>query len=334
MTPLRRGLTLVELLVVVAILVTLMAVTVPMMRPALEGRERREAARQINAFLGAAQARAMARGRPVGVMFHRQPSLPQASFQMSIAEVPAPYAGDTARSRAFITKIEETGQGAWMGYANLTESWNAPMLVSRGDLIQFGYRGSLYEIASDLVPSATGTTLSFRPRPSDTNAVPPLVPNPVLPLPPNVPLAFQITRKPARTPAAPLELPAPAVVDLAFSGIGPSGIGDPVFVNPGVDEREENRAVTIMFSPSGRVDRVLVRGAADVPLGAIHLLVGRTDQLGLANLSDAKSLWVSIGHRTGRITTAPNQGGPNITGPEKVALARQLALRAQGMGGQ
>ncbi len=328
MMPPRRGLTLVELLVVVAILVTLMAVTVPMMRPALEGRERREAARQIDAFLGAAQARAMARGRPVGVMFHRQPSLPQASFQMSIAEVPAPYAGDTARSRAVITKVDGTGQGAWIGYVNLTESWNAQMLVSRGDLIQFGYRGSLYEIASDLVANATGTTLSFRPRPSDTTAVPPAVPNP------NTLLTFQITRKPARTPAAPLELPAPAVVDLALSGIGPNGIGEPVFVNPGVNEKEENRAVTIMFSPSGRVDRVLLRGAAEVPLGAIHLLVGRTDQLGLANLTDAKSLWVSIGHRTGRITTAPNQGGPAITGPEKVALARQLALRAQGMGGQ
>ena len=63
----RSGLTLVELMVVVVILVILVGVVLPLAQPALKGREIREAARQVNTMFASARARAAATGRPVGV---------------------------------------------------------------------------------------------------------------------------------------------------------------------------------------------------------------------------------------------------------------------------
>jgi type II secretory pathway pseudopilin PulG len=323
----RTGLTLVELLVVVVILVMLVAVTVPMMRPMLEGREMREAARQLNGLLGAAQARAVARGRPVGVMLHRRGDNQSAAFQLSLAEVPPPYAGDSAIARAFSTTNDP-----WQ--AALTYSWAAATLVAPGDFIKFDYRGALYPIVS--LNQLDNTVVQFAPPSSAPSAPPP----PLLPefnpttgqQNPGVP--FQIYRAPQRTPAAPLELPTPAVVDLLGCGIGATGIGTPQFVDPTVPVSPNvDNSVIILFSPSGRVDRVYVNGRSDPPVGPIHLLVGRVDQVGLANLQDSKNLWVTIGHRTGHITTSPNYG-QQITSLEQVAVARQFALRGQSMGGR
>ena len=340
----RLGFTLVELLVVVVILVTLVAVTLPMMRPALEGREMREAARQINAFLGAAQARATARGRPVGVMFHRRSDSLGASFQMSIAEVPPPYSGDTVYSRAYAS-----GGNPWL--AVLTNSPQAVFQVSpgatfvaRGDFIKFGYRGVRYHIEM-VSQSGNDVRVIF----SHRSARPPVLMPKVNPTGQENPgLEFQIYRKPQRSAAVPLELPAPAVIDLTYSGVGADGAelytagltGPPTNLNPELDN-----PIIVTFSPSGRVDRVYVNGISDTPMGTLYLLVGRVDQVGplqaltnpqdsMTNLQDSKSLWVSIGQRSGLINTSPNQGGPHVGGPADVMVARQFALRSQSMGGR
>ena len=343
--PRRGGLTLIELMVVVVILVTLVAITVPMMMPMLEGREMREASRQIAAMLGTAQARAAELGRPVGVMFARSPTNANATFQLFQAEVPPPYAGDTVTARAFSATQASlpTPVPSWQAF--LTESWAAAALILPGDLIKFDYRGIKYIIIS-VVRNGDRTMISFYHQSAHSGAsvLPPmLVPfvedpeTPGRPVHPGVP--FQIFRQPQRTAAAPLELPTPAVVDLQGTGVGADGIGIPLEVNTSViPDPTVPHPVTIMFSPSGRIDRLWVRGASDVPQGPIHLMVGRVDQIGPANLKDPNSLWVSIGHRTGLITTSANyvQPGPvpPQIGPEDVALARQFAVRAQSMGGR
>ena len=61
--PVRGGATLIELLVVIVILVILAAAAVPVMAPALQNRQVREAARIVNGFLtGAVIARCSAAG--------------------------------------------------------------------------------------------------------------------------------------------------------------------------------------------------------------------------------------------------------------------------------
>ena len=106
----RRGLTLTELLVVVAILVTVTAVLAPLLTSSFEGREVREAARQVNAYFRQAQAKARELGRPVGVMIRRSPSTNSGpnndfdfGYQLSLAEEPPPYTGVTSFARARVT---------------------------------------------------------------------------------------------------------------------------------------------------------------------------------------------------------------------------------------
>ena len=69
--PCARGLTLVELLVVISIMVLLTAAVLRMMRFDTDGRRVREAARALNVYLGSARSHAIETGRPCGVMFRR-----------------------------------------------------------------------------------------------------------------------------------------------------------------------------------------------------------------------------------------------------------------------
>ena len=60
----RHGLTLVELLVVIVILVILVGVTVPLVRSTNKDRELREAARLVESIIQNAKTRAATTGRP------------------------------------------------------------------------------------------------------------------------------------------------------------------------------------------------------------------------------------------------------------------------------
>ena len=99
------GMTLVELLVVVAIIVGVLAVLLPLAKPLIDGRDVREASRQVNAYLAAAQARAIGTGKPVGVFFTRQgtdPAQVNKVYQMELMTSPVLYAGPTENAREFM----------------------------------------------------------------------------------------------------------------------------------------------------------------------------------------------------------------------------------------
>lgn len=92
----RRGMTLAELLVVVMIMVILLGIALPLMKPALADRKIREASRELNAFIRSAQSRAAAANAPVGVWFARTDNVdPNISYQVYYAETPPPYVGET-----------------------------------------------------------------------------------------------------------------------------------------------------------------------------------------------------------------------------------------------
>ena len=90
----RFGLTLVELLVVVVILVLLIGVALPLAQPALNGRDVREAARQVNAAFAAAKVNAAATGQPTAVIFTPDAS-GQRCYNVSFGRVPPPNTGES-----------------------------------------------------------------------------------------------------------------------------------------------------------------------------------------------------------------------------------------------
>ena len=86
-----RAMTLVELMVVMAIIGLLITVMVPVVKYQYRNRSVKEGERQLNSFIGAAQARAQQLGRPVGIWIER--------FSK---EAPIPVAGDKPALNRFL----------------------------------------------------------------------------------------------------------------------------------------------------------------------------------------------------------------------------------------
>ncbi|MCA9151401.1 MAG: prepilin-type N-terminal cleavage/methylation domain-containing protein [Planctomycetales bacterium] len=174
----RRGMTLIELLVVISIIVLVAGAFVPMLQPLTRGRRVREAARQVNVFIGGAQARAVEQGRPVGIWLERagheidQPiNAWYTCYRMYVAELPDAYTGDLFDARVVI-KPNVANAARWFAYfedpdvptdfsccdsvtatnqtiarmiSNNQEPTFTP-LVNIGDWIQFDGRGPHYMI--------------------------------------------------------------------------------------------------------------------------------------------------------------------------------------------
>ncbi|KKK91278.1 hypothetical protein LCGC14_2714580 [marine sediment metagenome] len=220
----RRGVTLIELLVVISILMLIAAVAVPAMRPALEGRRIREAARAINVYFGVAQGEAMRSGRPCGVILQRVEGLPQCAMVLQQALVPPPYAGDELSS-AVLSMIEfDRSNNIVKIRAELRGGFN-PALVHVGDRFQINAQGPWYTVIGPDANPADGiidNTVGLGGDPLELRldlsggGMHPWTGQLSMPLP------YQIIRRPIKSSAKPLQLPAGAVVDLVASAHAPN----------------------------------------------------------------------------------------------------------------
>src|SRR3954462_616090 len=67
----RRGMTLIELLIVIVILTTIVGAAIPLISPSNDDRRLRESARTLNTYITGAQTRAIAAKRPYGIALKR-----------------------------------------------------------------------------------------------------------------------------------------------------------------------------------------------------------------------------------------------------------------------
>ncbi len=242
----RHGLTLVELLVVIVILVMLVAVTIPLMRSIRDGGEVDAAVRKVESIMNDARTRAIVTGRPAGITFIRDPLNPNVSYQVALAESPPPYAGDVINARALLTN-ENVGGVLFKQVAfdlnqvrklRPTPTGNEPTPVDEsawfvrpGDTIRFNFRGAEYPIRA--VPTEYSLALD-----------------------PDVPLtglaSFQIQRAPRRSLASPTELPNGAFVVLGSSGVAYDGEGFQLDRNRLFSSGD----VTVSFNAAGDIQRV------------------------------------------------------------------------------
>ena len=346
-----KAMTLVEIMVVIAIIGLLAAVMVPTVKYQYRNRSVKEGERQLNAFIGAAQARAQQLGRPVGVWVERfnkdmpVPSLPVGanySVQIYQAEVPRPYTGDLQDSRVTITLNPQQ----WVINFPLASALRNPNnpLIRRNDRfkIQFDHRGPFHEahrldtsgppiyilLLNTLVTGGQIPKAAF-----SSSGVP-----------------YTIHRRPVRSFVSSLRLPQGAVIDLSVSGIAPVGTQ---FNHKDNDAPRE--PVIVMFHPDGSVGDVYFDGFPARPLGWIHLLVGRQDMVvptnplletetEAANLMYSENRWVSINHRTGTVTSErladinsamrllPNPANPTVAETEYlIGLSRELVRTGSGL---
>jgi len=369
----RRGMTLVELLVVVSILLLIALMAIPAVRPGLEGQRIREAARMVNVFLGNARNRAEESGRPFGIEIERLGAdqyrlmgdlslgvqanavvgQPLAGVVLHQVEVPPPYAGEYENSRIIITALR--GNRAWVKFENHSENlgWYTSGMIRFKDMLKLNYQGHTWVIESFTIPNPK-TGLSQWTFSSASAPGPPSTPAAGLP--------FQIIRKPVRTSVAPLQLPRGTAIDLCFSGATPPALFRPIRsrwwplyfdVSP----------VTIVFSPNGAVDRLYSpRSGACRLTEPIYLLVGKRTRVpmeldpntgdpvldangkpvvpaedGLTNVEDLTNFWIAIRPQTGLVTTtevADSEAMPWSPEAAKIAASRGFAAEGHAVGGR
>ncbi len=336
----RRALTLIELVVTIGILMLLVVVALPALTPSSESRRVREAARQLNVFFGAARAQAMQSGRSVGVRLERTLGLAQGSAVAYQVEVPPAYAGDSTSSTVRVTYVGLTDANTSAVF-NVTP-YNGSLdstKIAVNDQVQFNNQTLTYTVVS---VSPLRVKLDIRDRktyPWPSSGSPPPVP-------------YKFFRQPIPTAATPLELPSVVSLDLQSSGT------DTYYSLFQASSRDLTRtsvydppsAITIMFSPSGAMDRVYYSDTSRLLRETVYLLLGRRDRLQVPqsisaatpadqypNWMDPTSIWMTVSPLTG-ITSAKENfrvlvsaGTWNAT---NMWTARTLARQAETMGGR
>jgi prepilin-type N-terminal cleavage/methylation domain-containing protein len=169
LNPSPRGLTLIELLIVIIILTTLVSAAIPIMAPTNDDRRLREASRGVNSFISAAQMKAVQLQRPFGVALKRLSSDTgrsdptnldndnAVSVELYYVEQPAPYRGFDRSSSAMVARhpnrtglvlVQFVTRGTTSTNDDLPIGWDAdlfpPNLIRPGDVIEID--GTRYEL--------------------------------------------------------------------------------------------------------------------------------------------------------------------------------------------
>lgn len=302
-----RGVTLVELLIVIAVIVTVSAVILPSIKESLRDQKIKQASRQLAGMIESCKAEALASGRLVGIALERlnPESLEGISTSIQVVrleELP-PYMGDFQECGAYLAAVPISASDSFYAsaYINANEAGGLRSLVSPGDAISFGDGGYRFLINDTVTVdwTAPGATIPERyHRIVFSN----LTTSPFAPLLPansanrDKKVPFKIYRKPVRNELTVLQLPKGVCVDLSCSGyglsLGSSGTSGIEFsakhlsgqANPSI---RDYGPVSILFSPTGEVCRV-TSGAgnqtrSEVPISDVYLLVGKTDRVSPIN---------------------------------------------------
>jgi prepilin-type N-terminal cleavage/methylation domain-containing protein len=311
----RAGMTLVELLVVVAIIGLLAVTVLPNVATTTENRRSREAARVTSTFFAKAQSRAIGRPEWAGVTIVPTNANVLYSIDLFQANVPQVYRGESYAAAATISS-SDTGFARSLTFSP-DVTIPAVRNVQSGDLIRFDGRGPWYELSG----TGAGTKVQFRGSTGIQSAAEMVAqterntPWPTT----GAPHPFEILRQPVRNGSA-FTIPDGRCVDLAWSGFGNSSFTR--FVNPGTPVTVPT--VTLLFDATGRVRQIFTQNAAGANrvtvTGPVYFLVGRVDRANndptLASTYDGNddtkgfnwqygdSYWIVIDPASGIVKTA------------------------------
>jgi prepilin-type N-terminal cleavage/methylation domain-containing protein len=348
----RAGMTLVELLVVVSILVLLSAVVLPNLAGREGTRAVQLASTNVSAQFAKAQSVAISRKASHGIWLDPLPSNAAACIDLYYSDVPDPYRGDTFDAKFTVAPTTPSAATLTPTPTGCVASLASPAFgnfTNPGNLVQFNDVGPLYDLR------LTGGNLVARLRPamSQTPA------NSLWPSPAPAAHRFAVYRMPTRA-GQPLTLPAGMAIDVAWSGIATSRFGTAALAGDGsttatsadnwiIDTDYGNASaignpatIVAMYDASGAFAEMCYIANATTasttrgtPQGPLYLLVGRVDRCGLpynpaltddnpgANWQYRDSRWIAVDPRTGIVKVAePLVGASILTARASQALIR------------
>ena len=308
----RAGMTLVELLVVVAILGLLAVTVLPALSTSAEARRTREASRIITSYIAKAQSRAIGRTEWSGFWLTTPISNPSANFAVDfyLADVPAVFRGDS---------ISSTGTGSRSGSVFVMSGTNIGAVSgTAGDLVRFDGQPPWYAFRSG---TTNQFTIGFRNGVSSEN---------INQTERNTPWpaeasahTFEILRQPARA-GSPLTLADGRCIDLSWSGYGGSSLATySTWSGLGGTSLAAScpptppQSIAVLFDGAGRLRQLFYNSDRVSISGPVFLLVGRTDRAGNnaaalsatddsvgANWQYSDSFWIAIDPFSGVAKTA------------------------------
>lgn len=305
----RKGLTLIELLIVVAIMVMLVAVSVPAFKPMLESQRTTNAADAVAAMLNAVRFKAIEEQEPYGIEFIRYPEATNLCLQMRMTRRAPFYTGSGGGHLGITVQnggihLHQFNNGWTELNAGADEYQHFVSSVPNGAGIKFHGNGRTYALDK----SAGG--LGILAAPYNAVNLPPLPLPPTTPLSASQPMTFEIVMPPRPALLPPVPLPRGTVIDLQFSG---------AFSNTEIPFVGGTQSVLVMFSPAGYVENFYVNGNPFEPYnGLFYFCVGEWDRAstdpagntlaedGLNNLLTVSNSWVTIHPRTGQVRISKN----------------------------
>lgn len=340
----RSGLTLVELLVVIGIMLVLASVAIPTVRFLTRDREIREATRSVNTFIESARNDALATGR-AGFMLERSDNDYNKSLKLFKVKFPPPYSGDTFGALAHTRRVNQVSN-----YAYLPLSVNTLFetgAIQAGDEIQFDNKGAWYLIyfingsqASPVPDFFDGTTPCYEVQ-FQLNNYPGL--------PHGAFTSYQIRRQPVKNNSSWVDLPKGTFVDLNQSGFAVRDVtkddlskghllgGGDEFASEPTGHPPKAFPVAVTFRSDGEIEKVYFQyyDSADnlqiyagPPPASVFFLVAfdnlQSETQPVNSLLQLSNAWVSISRGHGKVTTATlnvANGAPTPAAARKLSRA-------------
>ena len=353
----RAAVTLIELLIVMAVVVLLAGLTLPTIRATLKDQRVTECARIFQSLVEGARAKAIYTGRPVSLVLERVPGDNSSSAvynhtvdntvaRISMGEVFPPYEGDwsgttgTIRAPVSPATVPTIFEIPLAKVASLYDSSGTPTgIVQRYDLLQFGEHSQRFLIDDVQRVGATVVITFANPSGGFKEAQWTV----------NGETRFRVYRQPTKSMVGAVPLPRGTCIDLTNSGIGMGGRNFEVGMRS--SPLPEFSSLAIVFNSRGTVDGAYYYNATGrqdaLPTGLFHFQVGRPEQvvpssqLGsasasatssrddfLPNLYDTSTLWVTLNPYSGVVYTTQNFECRNLPFNMQLTGSRKLATQA------
>ena len=323
----RSGMTLIELLVAIAILVIIAAILVPQLRFASADRSVREASRLVASMFAQASQRAINDGE-AGVLIERNPNITDevtgvayaATSMFLMRRIPR-YIGESVDEEAVISSATSVS-------IPLPSEQTTLGTIRVGDQISFGNQSQLRFSIDELNENSGMLQLTLAPSPFGT---------PPSNAPPNNTSEFIIYRQPRRLASSRIDLPTGYLVDLRLSG--ELNASNTSFF--ALDTSATPESVTYLFNGRGNIDRFFYTdgGGARLnqfPTQPAYLMVrefnpeenGETIQ---NVLNSDLSMWVTVELTTGAANVIPGVAVDldNTPLPEALSNARTIGRTGQ-----